>query len=59
MGRGALQVSVTAGGREVVVVTAHLKSKLLTFPGGRFRPRDEGERPGWAPTRCTCGPRRR
>jgi hypothetical protein len=25
-------------------VTAHLKSKLLTFPGGRFQPRDEAER---------------
>jgi endonuclease/exonuclease/phosphatase family metal-dependent hydrolase len=44
MGRGALQVTVTADGADVTVVTAHLKSKLLTFPGGRFQPRDEGER---------------
>lgn len=44
MGRGALQVTVSADGHTVTVLTAHLKSKLLTFPGGRFQPRDEGER---------------
>ena len=44
MGRGALQVTVTAHGHPVTIVTAHLKSKLLTFPGGRFQPRDEAER---------------
>jgi endonuclease/exonuclease/phosphatase family metal-dependent hydrolase len=44
MARGALQVTVTAGGQDLTVVTAHLKSKLPTFPGGRFQPRDEGER---------------
>ena len=26
------------------LITAHLKSKLLTFPGGRFTPRNEEER---------------
>lgn len=41
MGRGALQVRVGDGPR---VVTAHLKSKLLTFPQGRRAPRDENER---------------
>jgi endonuclease/exonuclease/phosphatase family metal-dependent hydrolase len=48
MGRGALRVRVRAGGRDVDLVTAHLKSKLLTFPGGRFTPRDEGERARFA-----------
>ena len=28
----------------LTVAVCHLKSKLLTFPGGRFQPRDEGER---------------
>jgi endonuclease/exonuclease/phosphatase family metal-dependent hydrolase len=40
MGRGGLAVS--AGG--IDLATCHLKSKLLSFPGGRFNPRDEGER---------------
>jgi endonuclease/exonuclease/phosphatase family metal-dependent hydrolase len=40
MGRGGL--AVRAGG--LGLVTCHLKSKLLSFPGGRFNPRDEGER---------------
>ena len=44
MGRGALRVRVSAQGRDVDLVNCHLKSKLLTFPGGRFQPRDEGER---------------
>ena len=44
MGRGALRVRVTKDGLTVDLITAHLKSKLLTFPGGRFAPRDEGER---------------
>jgi hypothetical protein len=38
MGRGALQVTVRANNRDVHLVRAHLKSKLLTFPGG-FTPR--------------------
>jgi predicted extracellular nuclease len=29
-------------------VSVHLKSKLLTFPGGRFQPRDEHERARYA-----------
>ena len=40
MPRGAL--AVRAG--ELALVVCHLKSKLLSFPGGRFSPRDEGER---------------
>ncbi|TDE02593.1 endonuclease/exonuclease/phosphatase family protein [Jiangella asiatica] len=45
MGRGALRVRVrTAAGEPVDVVTCHLKSKLLSYPGGRFDPRDESER---------------
>ena len=43
--RGALRVRVTvADAGPVDLVTCHLKSKLLTFPGDRFTPRDEGER---------------
>jgi endonuclease/exonuclease/phosphatase family metal-dependent hydrolase len=44
MGRGALQVTFEVGGRQVTVATAHLKSKLLSYPGKRFQPRDEDER---------------
>ena len=44
MGRGALQVSVRANNRDVRLVTCHMKSKLLTFPGGRFSTDDEDER---------------
>jgi endonuclease/exonuclease/phosphatase family metal-dependent hydrolase len=42
--RGLLRARVTADGRAVDLLTCHLKSKLLTFPGERFTPRDEGER---------------
>jgi predicted extracellular nuclease len=31
-------------GRHLDVVVCHLKSKLLSFPGKRFQPRDKGER---------------
>lgn len=49
MGRGALAVSVSpAPGSELHAVVCHLKSKLLTFPGHRFAPRDEGERARYA-----------
>jgi endonuclease/exonuclease/phosphatase family metal-dependent hydrolase len=49
MGRGAVAVSVESeSGRSVQLVTAHLKSKLLTFPGGRFVPHDEDERARFA-----------
>ncbi|MFC5381382.1 endonuclease/exonuclease/phosphatase family protein [Aquipuribacter nitratireducens] len=44
LGRGALLVTVAADSGPLHVLTAHLKSKLLTYPGGRFGPRDEGER---------------
>ncbi|MEV5514421.1 endonuclease/exonuclease/phosphatase family protein [Streptomyces flaveolus] len=48
-GRGALAVSVSpAPGSELHAVVCHLKSKLLTFPGHRFVPRDEGERARYA-----------
>jgi hypothetical protein len=47
MGRGALQVTVRANNRDVYLITAHLKSKLLTFPGG-FTPHDEDERARFA-----------
>jgi endonuclease/exonuclease/phosphatase family metal-dependent hydrolase len=48
MGRGALRVRLRAGGRDVDLVSCHLKSKLLTFRGGCFSPRDEGERARFA-----------
>ena len=49
MGRGALRVRVPLGsGEEVDLITCHLKSKLVRFPGGRFAPRDEGERARYA-----------
>jgi hypothetical protein len=49
MGRGAVAISVQAdSGVPVRLVTTHLQSKLLTFPGGRFQPRDENERARFA-----------
>jgi endonuclease/exonuclease/phosphatase family metal-dependent hydrolase len=44
MGRGALHVRTTVGGLTLDLVTAHLKSKLRTYPGGRFSPQNEDER---------------
>ena len=45
MGRGALKVSVEIlKGFTVHVVTAHLKSKLITYPDGRRFPKNENER---------------
>jgi endonuclease/exonuclease/phosphatase family metal-dependent hydrolase len=48
MGRGALCVRLTKNRLTVDVITAHLKSKLLTFPrpggGSSISPRDEDER---------------
>ncbi len=44
MGRGALQITVTANNHDLTLVTCHLKSKLLSYPGGRFFPRNEDER---------------
>jgi hypothetical protein len=43
--RGVLNIAVTiAGIGPVQLVTTHMKSKLLTYPNGRFQPRDEDER---------------
>lgn len=44
LGRGAVQVLVDCGGPGLRLLTAHLKSKLLTYPGGRRYPRNEDER---------------
>jgi hypothetical protein len=44
MGRPALHAQVHVGDRTVDVITTHLKSKLLTFPGGKFSTRDEALR---------------
>ncbi len=44
MGRGALGIEVRRSGERIRLVTAHLKSKLVTYPGGRFAPADEYER---------------
>jgi endonuclease/exonuclease/phosphatase family metal-dependent hydrolase len=44
MGRPALHVHVRLDGVDIEIITAHFKSKLLTFPGGRFSPHDEAER---------------
>jgi endonuclease/exonuclease/phosphatase family metal-dependent hydrolase len=42
MGRPALVAAVTTpGGTRIDLITCHLKSKLLTFPGGSFTTRDE------------------
>jgi uncharacterized protein YciI len=47
MGRGALRARVTVGNRDVHLLTAHLKSKLLSFPDG-FTPADEDQRARYA-----------
>ena len=44
MGRPALHVRVRIQDTDIDLITAHFKSKLLTFPNGRFNPLDEGER---------------
>ncbi|NEB01527.1 endonuclease/exonuclease/phosphatase family protein [Streptomyces sp. SID13726] len=43
-GRGFLAVEAATERGPLRVAVAHLKSKLLSYPGGRFQPRDEGER---------------
>jgi len=48
MGRPALRVQVSLDAVSVNVMSVHLKSKLLSFPGGRFAPRDEDERARYA-----------
>lgn len=48
MGRPALVAAVDVAGAAIELLTCHLKSKLLTFPGGRFATTDEGERARFA-----------
>jgi endonuclease/exonuclease/phosphatase family metal-dependent hydrolase len=49
MGRGAVAITVEAdSGQSVRLIAAHLKSKLLTFPGNRFNPHNEDERARYA-----------
>jgi endonuclease/exonuclease/phosphatase family metal-dependent hydrolase len=48
LGRPALRARFRAGGRTIDLVAVHLKSKLLSFPGDRFSPRDEDERARYA-----------
>jgi len=48
LGRPALRARIRARGRSIDLVSVHLKSKLLTFPGGRFTPHDEDERTRYA-----------
>jgi endonuclease/exonuclease/phosphatase family metal-dependent hydrolase len=47
MGRAALHVRTEIDGHTIDIVSCHLKSKLLTFPGG-FSPHDEDERARFA-----------
>ena len=45
MGRGALRIDVAPStGVSIRLITVHLKSKLITYPGGRFAPKNENER---------------
>ena len=44
LGRGALLVTVEAGGGPIRLLTTHLKSKLVTYAHNRHSPRDENER---------------
>jgi len=45
MGRGVLKIDVEPiAGVRIRLVTVHLKSKLITYPGGRFAPKSEDER---------------
>jgi endonuclease/exonuclease/phosphatase family metal-dependent hydrolase len=44
MGRGAVRMGVQTAAGALDVVCCHLKSKLITYPGGLFQPVDEGQR---------------
>jgi endonuclease/exonuclease/phosphatase family metal-dependent hydrolase len=45
MGRGVLKIEVEPiVGVRISLITVHLKSKLITYPGGRFAPKSEDER---------------
>ncbi|MGH9644723.1 MAG: hypothetical protein ACRD3Q_20150 [Terriglobales bacterium] len=48
MGRPALHTTIDINGAPLNLISCHLKSKLLTFPGGRFSPHDEHERARFA-----------
>jgi hypothetical protein len=48
MGRPALSTRVQLPSGTGLRLVCHLKSKLLTFPGGRFSTSDEGERARFA-----------
>jgi predicted extracellular nuclease len=48
LSRPLLSVTVDPGGGPVSLVSCHFKSKLLTFPGGRFSTSDEDERARFA-----------
>ncbi|MFF5493099.1 endonuclease/exonuclease/phosphatase family protein [Streptomyces aquilus] len=47
-GRGFLAVEAATETGPLRAAVCHLKSKLLSYPGGRFLPRDEGERARYA-----------
>jgi hypothetical protein len=56
MGRGAVAITVQSNtGHSVRLVTTHLKSKLLTFPGGRFQPTTKTSARDLLRTRYTGG----
>jgi hypothetical protein len=62
MGRPALHVRVRIRDTDIDLITAHFKSKLLTFPP--FPPADSApttraSAPGSAPTRCIAEPPKR
>lgn len=44
LSRPALKITVKYEDEEIDFINVHLKSKLLTFPGGRFSPENESER---------------
>jgi hypothetical protein len=48
LGRPGLRGRVRTGGLTIEVISVHLKWELLTFPGGRFSPRNEKERTRYA-----------
>ncbi|MGL5827733.1 MAG: endonuclease/exonuclease/phosphatase family protein [Nocardioides sp.] len=48
MPRPALAAELTTSGRRIGLLSCHFKSKLLTFPGGRFTPKNEDERARYA-----------
>lgn len=48
MSRPVLRAGVEVDGQHLTLLTCHLKSKLLTYPVGRFNPRDEDERARYA-----------